>query len=159
MEYRRVCFDSSVWNAIVNREERHDLASIEGWIASIDTGKAKLLVPSIVIAELAAHPRQDKVHLFESILDRSNVEQLDITTSIARKAGQLRRKIIDAGLSIKLPDLLIVASADYHRADLILTVDSNILRCDGEFDLTAKIGLPSTGHNQPLFDQKTTEKS
>ena len=152
MDYTRVCFDSSVWNAIINRDQHHDLISIEGWMTKIDSKKAKLLVPSIVIAELAAHPDQKRVLVFESYLLRSEVEQLDITTSIARMAGQLRRRMLNEGLSIKLPDALIVAAADWHRADLILSVDAGILRCDGQFELSPKIGNPSTGHNQPLLD-------
>jgi predicted nucleic acid-binding protein len=153
VDYTRVCFDSSVWNAIINRESHHDLISIEGWMTKIDSKKAKLLVPSIVVAELNAHPDQKSVQVFESYLLRSEVEQLDITTSIAKRAGQLRRRMREeGGLSIKLPDVLIVAAADWHRADLILSVDAGILRCDGQFELSPKIGRPNTGHNQPLLD-------
>ena len=153
MDYTRVCFDSSVWNALVNREPHHDLTSIDGWITKIDSKKAKLLVPSIVIAELAAHPDKKLFDVFEAYLNKTQVEILDITTSIAKRAGQLRRRMKNERLlNIKLPDVLIVAAADCHRADLILSVDAGILRCDGQFELSPKIGRPNTGFNQPLLD-------
>lgn len=155
MLYARVCFDSSIWNAIINQEEEHDLLSIQSWIKMIELGKATLLIPSIVITELAAHPIQDRVKLFELFLLRSDVEQLDITSAIASNAGKLRRQVIGAGQKMKTPDALIVAAAAYHRADLILSIDPHILRCDGKFGLAPKIGPPATGHDQPLFDKLT----
>jgi predicted nucleic acid-binding protein len=148
----RVCFDSSIWNAILNAEEDKDLVSIQGWIKKIEAKNATLLVPAIVVTELWTHPDEEKVKLFEAFLLRDNVSRLDITNEIAKNAGRLRRLVVQDKEKLKTPDALIVVAADYHHATYILSVDKHILRCNGKYGLKATIGLPSLGHNQGLLD-------
>ena len=147
----RICFDSSVWNAILNNETHRDLFSIQAWVAKVEKGEARLLVPSIVICEIAAHPDVKQVILFEQMLNSVHVEQLDITTPIAKKAGELRRLLLANKLKIKTPDALIIAASDYHKANYIFSFDDGILRCNGKYNIAAEKGLPSKGHNQPLL--------
>ena len=62
----RVCFDSSLWNALFNQEEDKDLSAVQSWIQQIDTRKATLLIPSIVVTEVFAHPDEVIVKKFDS---------------------------------------------------------------------------------------------
>ena len=149
----RVCFDSSLWNALFNQEEDKDLSAVQSWIQQIDTRKATLLIPSIVVTEVFAHPDEVIVKKFDAFLSRSNVEQLDLTVAIARKGGQLRRRLLDANMNLKTPDAIVIAIADHHSADKIFSFDHGMLRCNGLFGIQAKICLPSDGHEHPLFDQ------
>jgi len=150
---KRVCFDSSVWNALLNQEEDKDLSSVQSWIKQIDTRKAILLIPSVVVTELFAHPDESSVKVFEAFLSRSSVEQLDLTVAIAKKGGQLRRRLLDNGMNLKTPDALVIAIADHHRANVVFSFDIGMLRCNGLFGIQAKICIPSDGHDHPLFDQ------
>ena len=149
----RVCFDSSLWNALFNQEEDKDLSAVQSWIQQIDTRKATLLIPSIVVTEVFAHPDEVIVKKFDAFLSRSNVEQLDLTVAIARKGGQLRRRLLDANMNLKTPDAIVIAIADHHSANMIFSFDHGMLRCNGLFGIQAKICLPSDGHEHPLFDQ------
>ncbi len=145
-------FDSSVWNSHLNEEATVDILSVQGWLKKVERGDARLLVPSIVITELAAHPDRLKLDAFEKALMHTSIDQLDITPAIARLGGQLRRAVIDQKMKIKTADALIVVAGDYYNADYILSFDPGILRCDGKFGIRAKIGPPSCGHGEPLLD-------
>ncbi len=147
----RFCFDTSAWIAFLNSEEAHDLDSIKAWMKKFDSGQARMLIPSIVVSELFAGPATEKAEIVEKFMLRPEVEALDITPPIAKIGGVLRRSVINDGMKLKTPDALIIAAADYHKADYIISVDSHICRMDGRFGLTSKIGLPITSHELPLF--------
>lgn len=112
----------------------------------MEQGQAVLLVPGVVITEVAAGPDPVKVENFKNVLLQPYIEQLDITTSIAIRAGQLRRLVLDEKMKLKSLDALIVAAAEHHRADILVSVDQNhIVRMNGKYGLAMAIGLPSIG--------------
>lgn len=111
-----------------------------------ENGFATLLVPSVVITEVAAGPDRAQVQHFKQVLLQPYIEQLDVTTPIAIFAGELRRQVINDGMKLKTLDALIVAAAHHHRADILISCDGNhIVRMDGKYELFMKIGLPRTG--------------
>lgn len=148
----RVCFDTSVWIAILEKDQDHDLASITGWIDRVDRQKATLLFPTVVLCELFSSRDDARQRIIDLYLQRPNVELLDLTLSIA-KAGALLRVDADSDrLKLKTPDALIIASASHHRADILISCDRGIVRLDGQYGIKCKIGLPACGFDQPLFD-------
>lgn len=148
----KLCFDSSVWNALINLEVNKDLDSIRAHLQGIEKGTHKLLVPVVVAAEVYAHADPTKVDLFERLCLRTSIELIDLTAPAAKTAGQLRRHAKDSlQVSIKTPDALIIASADLNRCDQLHSFDTGILRCDGKFGLKVRICRPEEGFDQPLF--------
>lgn len=112
----------------------------------IEQGGAVLLVPGVVITEVAAGPDELKIEAFRKTLLQPYIEQLDITTGIAIRAGQLRRAVIAESMKLKTLDALIVAAAEHHRADILISVDErHMIRMDGKHGLSMKIGLPHVG--------------
>lgn len=149
----RVCFDTSAWSALLNREVDKDLESLDSWLKRIDLNRAILIVPAIVLCEAYAHPDQNMVDRFEGALLRSNVELIDISMSLAKAGGLLRKAVKADGMNIKTPDAIVVATANLFRADYLITCDSrHIVRMDGKYNLSPKIGLPAVGHDQSLFE-------
>lgn len=146
LSVQRVCFDTSAWTAILNSESVHNVAALRRWMERVEQGLAILLVPAVVITEVAAGPDELQVQGFRNVLLQPYIEQLDITTAIAIRAGQLRRDVINDSMKLKTLDALIVAAAEHHRADFLISLDErHIIRMDGKYGLTMKIGLPRTG--------------
>ncbi len=121
-----------------------------GWVRRVDKGEAILLVPAIVAAEIACSPSDD-LHDFRAMLDRPEIEQLDVTVPVAMEAGELRRRAKNDDLTLKIPDALVVSTADHYLADYIISEDKDICRLNGRYGIRAVIGRPETGHDQPLF--------
>lgn len=147
----RICFDSSVWNALLNRESGSDLASIASWLRSVESGSNTLFVPTVVIAEVAANPDVAKLEVLEKALLRSTVHQLDLTTAIAKASGLLRRKVLNSGMKLKALDSLIIASAEHHSATHVFSYDPDFLRCNRKYDIRSMICKPEQGFDEPLF--------
>ena len=149
----RICFDTSVWLAIFNGEEEHDLPSISEWLARCDRGQATLLIPAVVSAEAATGKSPEGVAIYEAATKRPYVNLIDITHTIAMDAGHLRRRVLDAGMSLKTPDAIITAAAERFHANRLISVDKHILRMNGNYGLRATIGRPADGLDRlDLFD-------
>ncbi len=149
----RLCLDYSAWMAVFNQDHPTEMVSLEAMVTAFDKGTICLLIPAVVITEIAAGP-PSQLATVQSFVLRSNVEQLDITFPVGVAAGQLRAAAKAAKLKLKTPDALIVAAANYHRADFIVSVDSDICRMDGKFGLTSRIGKPNDYFkgSQPLLN-------
>lgn len=145
-----ICFDTSIWSASFNKDATKDLRSINRWMERIVEGEAKLLVPSIVMAEVAANPDANKVQTFKRFLLNSFVDSVDITTGIAEKAGELRRRVINDGRTVHTPDALIAAAAEHHHCDYLFSFDSDLLRMDRKYLLSVRIVEPSFGLSSEL---------
>lgn len=150
---RRICFDTSAWNALLNKEAEHDLPSIQGIINDFDLGKCVMIIPAVVSCEVAATPNPDDLVIFNGMLDRDNVERIDITFEVSARAGLLRRSVIKSKMKLKTPDALIIACAQAYNADLLISVDGDITRMGGKHGLTISIGKPAAYFPRSLFDE------
>ena len=151
MQILRLCFDSTVWNALLNDESDKDVDAIRSWMQVISDGKAELLVPAIVVSEVFANPDQAVLSLFEKLLMRSCIVNIDVSQTIGQKSGLLRRKVLKDGKKLKAFDSLIIAAAEHYSAKMIFSYDTDFLRCTGKYDIQAKICRPEDGHDHPLF--------
>ena len=151
MQILRLCFDSTVWNALLNNEPNKDVDAIRSWMQFIVDGKAELLVPTIVVSEVYANPDQEVLLQFERLLMRSSIVNIDISQSIGKRSGLLRRKVLNDGKKLKAFDSLIIASAEHYSAKKIFSYDADFLRCNGKYDIQASICKPEDGHDHPLF--------
>ncbi len=150
----RVCLDSSVWGGIFNQDQPKHQISLGAIVDEFDKGKISILIPSVVVTEVAAGPDRSKINTLLQFATRTNVEQIDITTTVAVEAGLLRRNIQNSvRWKLKTLDALIVAAANHFRADVIVSCDDGIARLDGQFGLTPKICTPNDYFSsvQPLF--------
>lgn len=119
-----------------------------------DQQKLILIVPTIVICELAASDKQITADDFSRLLLRSNIEQADITLPIAIAAGELRKAVrsdtsTDGKKNLKTPDAIIVAAANHLRADFLISGDAHMLRMDGKYGIRCKICPPASFVQQP----------
>lgn len=158
----RVCFDNNAWSAVLNQEEDKDLESIERWFKLAAARKCRIVVPTLVVMEASAMPNSAAVDKFQAILKRPEFELVDLSSTIATQAGQLRRLLIDANRNdgktktLKVPDAIIVVSADAAKCQYLLTDDSGMTKLNGKYNLRPTIGSYETGlpdPDQPLFDQ------
>ena len=140
MTKRRICLDTCSWSGFLKRESHHDLDSLAAILRLYDQEKIILLVPSIIICEIATADNEALVTTFELAIRRDNAEQLDITVAVARIGGDIRR---NSSKAIKTPDALVVAAAHYYGADLLVSSDERVLSLDGKYGIKCKIGLPS----------------
>lgn len=137
---RRICFDTCSWSGFLKGERHHDLASLSAILKLYDQEKIILLIPAIIICEIATADNPSLVTTFELAIKRDNAEQLDITIPVARFAADIRRL---SSKSVKTPDALVIAAAHYYGADLLVSSDTRILSLDGQFGIKCKIGEPS----------------
>lgn len=160
----RVCFDNNAWSAILNQEHDKDLESIERWFKLAADRQCRIVVPTLVVLEASAMPDKAAVAKFQAIIRRPEFELIDLSSTIAMNAGQLRRMLIDANKqdgktkTLKTPDSIVVASADAANCQYLLTSDSGMVKLNGRYNLKPTIGPCDTGlpdPNQPLFDDQT----
>lgn len=138
---RRIAFDTSVFIAHFEQQQKHELDLIRGIVDDIDAGRVLLVVPTIVIAELFS--KAGNLQLVEAFLKSPSVVICDLTEPAARLAGQVREDCINKlGFKPGMPDTLIATSAQQFGADTLYTVDDPMLRLDRSSLLTISVKRP-----------------
>ena len=103
------------------RDAHHDAAHKE-LVASRDRGD-RLLLPASALAESLVAPSRrgdDAVRRVEAFLERLPVQVVPLDQPIAVAAAALRAR---HGGRLKLPDALVVATANVVGADVLVTTD------------------------------------
>ena len=114
--------DTGILIGVLNAADPHHEASVSALRTRIDGGD-KLLVPASVYAELLVEPFQrgdDAVEVVDAFLASLGVQVREISAGVARVAARLRAEY---GRGLRLPDALVVATAEVVRADRVLTTD------------------------------------
>lgn len=147
----RICLDNCAWSALVRNEDNKDLSSLREWFVLAEAREARIIVPTIVVAEGATKSDAKARDTFLRAMDSRFIELVDLTKTVAEYAGQLRRQTIEANArgeairKLKTPDAIIIASAHLANVDYLLSSDDDIIRMNGMFDLSPTIGPFSTG--------------
>lgn len=138
---RRIAFDTSVFVALFEGQQTHDLRAIAGLVDDIDAGRAILLVPTVVIGELFC--KATNIERFEQFLQGASVVVCDLTEPAAKLAGRIREDCLSRhDFKPGMPDTLIAASAQQFQATKIYTLDEPMLRLHRCELVTVAIGRP-----------------
>lgn len=157
----RVCFDTNAWSAIFNRETDKDLESLAEWLHRAEAKKCRIILPTVTIGEIHASSNRRAVAEFDSIIQGDAFEVVDFTQTLAVRTGALRRASIEANAAdqsvkkLKMPDAMIIVSADAAGCDYLLSHDQGVQGLNGRLDIRTKIGPYRTGlpdDDRPLFD-------
>jgi predicted nucleic acid-binding protein len=125
-------WDSGVFIAWLCEETTAPLGDMDLVVREIDAGRANLILSVITYSEIL-ESKYDKEQLekLELFLWRSNVVKVDITIPIAQKAAQIRDAGLRDGRKIKTPDATVIATAILHKADVLHTLDGQMLGLNG----------------------------
>jgi len=157
---RRIAFDTSVFIAFFEHQIAHDIGAIQNMVDEVDSGRVRLVVPTLVIAEL--YCKTANSHLIDAFMRSPSVLVTDLTISAAKLAGSAREYCIDSlGFKPGMPDTLITASSQFGGADTIFTCDAPMLRLAGCNKFTIKIKPPQrlsdTDYDAGLLDNLDNE--
>lgn len=127
-DIKRVLLDTSVLISWIRGEPA--AARIAGALNMIDRGEAQLVESVLVLAEVykqstaaskSERDQQDaKLATIRAKLESREVELLDVTAPVARRATEYRRQF-----SLKTPDAVLLATAVLNRCDWLLTLDQD----------------------------------
>jgi predicted nucleic acid-binding protein len=126
-----VVLDASVVIAFLDPDDALHTAAVE---ALTEHQHDELLIPSTVYAEILVGPYRrgaEAVAEVEAFLADFAVHIEEMTPAIARVAAQLRSE----SRSLRLPDALVIATADGLEADRVLTGDESWSRVSGRVTL------------------------
>jgi len=142
-------WDATVFLAWLVEEATAPLLDIDAVVGEIDEDKAVLIVSVTAYSEiLEAKNDPDKMAKFREFLKRSNVVVADSTVAIAERAGQIRSKGLAQGRKIKTPDATYLAVAVHYKADVLHSLDDDMLNLNGSpivDDLKITRPKPSSG--------------
>lgn len=85
---------------------------VKEWIA-----KKQLALSSIVVAEFLTGATNEEATIFEALLDKFG--SLSVDTITARLAADYRKKFLNKGRKLALPDCLIAATCKIYQATLV----------------------------------------
>jgi len=126
-----VVLDASVVIAFLDPDDSlHDAAVA----ALTDHQHEELVIPVSVYAEILVAPYRrgtEAVTEVESFLADFGIRSEAITPAIARAAARLRGEIA----SLRLPDALVLATADELEAGIVLSGDESWIRASGRVTL------------------------
>jgi len=143
--------DACALIAIIKNEP--DAERLDGLMEMLDQGDAHLVESVQILAEVykksdaddpAARRHQDaKLENIRARLESCDVELLDVTLPIVRKATEFRQKY-----GLKLPDATHLATAVLNKCDWLVTFDVQFPDIDGmrtfrmKHLIDASVGLP-----------------
>jgi predicted nucleic acid-binding protein len=125
------CWDSTVLLAWLQEEATAPLGDIELVVKEIDSKEATLIIPATVYTEiLEARLKPGERDKLDAFLKRSNVIAADLTVPIARRAADMRNRGLEEQPKrrIKTPDAHMAATALSLAADVLHTLDSDLLQ-------------------------------
>jgi predicted nucleic acid-binding protein len=126
-----VALDASVVIAFLDPDDALHDAAVE---ALTEHQHEELLVPTSAYAEILVAPYRigdEAVSEIEAFLSDFSVRLQAITAEVARAAAQLR----SSWRGLRLPDALVLATADELEADIVLTGDESWARISGRATL------------------------
>jgi predicted nucleic acid-binding protein len=126
-----VVLDASVVIAFLDPDDALHDAAVE---ALTEHQHEELLVPTSAYAEILVAPYRigdEAVSEVEAFLSDFSVRLQAITAEVARAAAQLR----SSWRGLRLPDALVLATADELEADIVLTGDESWARISGRATL------------------------
>jgi predicted nucleic acid-binding protein len=113
--------DAGVLIGFLDRNDPHHRAAADALAATVNRGD-RIVVPSSALAEVLVGPsRQGRqaVAVVADLIERVPVEVAPLDKDVAVAAAALRAK----HRVIKLPDALVLATAEVLGADVLLTTD------------------------------------
>jgi predicted nucleic acid-binding protein len=113
--------DAGVLIAFLDGDDAHHVAAREAIRAELDSG-ARLAMAASALAECLVGPARRSaraVQLVREVIDRVPVSVVALDEEIATRAATLRAR----HRALKLPDALVIATADSCRADRLITTD------------------------------------
>jgi predicted nucleic acid-binding protein len=138
---KRIAFDTTIFIAYFEQQQIHPLDVIANMVDEVDGGRALLIVPTVVIAELFC--KGTNTQLVDAFLRNPSVLVTDLTEPAAKLAGSVRDDCIsNLGFKPGMPDTLIAATAQFGIADTLYTVDDPMLRLDRSALFTIGIKRP-----------------
>jgi len=129
-----VVVDASVVIAFLDPDDALHVPAVE---ALTEHQHAELVVPTSAYAEILVAPNRrgaEAVAGVEAFLADFAVRLEPLTPAIARAAAQLRSK----SRRLRLPDALVLATADDLEADIVLTGDGSWSRISGRVTLVRR---------------------
>ncbi len=109
----------------------------------LDKKRIVLVTPSALFAELLpAHHRPEAIATLFRVLQRDNVEVVDLTVPVARRVAAVRERSIANGSKLHTMDAIYVATADLANVDVLYTVDEKILSNDGRLGVKPRFRRP-----------------
>jgi predicted nucleic acid-binding protein len=86
----------------------------------LDKKRIILVVPSALFVELLpSHHRPAAIANLFRVLQRDNVEVVDLTVPLARRVADIRERSIGNGTKLKTLDAIYVATADFGGAQVL----------------------------------------
>jgi predicted nucleic acid-binding protein len=117
----------------------------------LDKKRIVLVAPSALFVELLpAHHRPEAITRLFHVLQRDNVEVVDLTVPVARRVAEIRQRSIANGSKLHTMDAIYVATADFGNVDVLYTVDKKILSNDGRLGVKTRFRKPM-GRSISLF--------
>lgn len=146
-----VYWDSSTFLALLKGESHHRDGALEAIVSqaeAFDRGEIILATSTIGVAEVLAADLDDKVRdSFMRMTGRSNFQVVDVTTTIAETAANIRshcyrraKSNAETAYLLSMPDAIHVATAALIEAEVLVTLD--------EKNKTNKIGERELGMTQ-----------
>lgn len=121
-----IVLDAGVMIALLERRDAHHHPAV----AAVETARAqgdRFALPASAYAEILVKPArrgQSEVAAVDGIVDTMPSAVVPIDRVIAASAARLRAH---HGRALRLPDALVLATADILRADRVLTTDADLL--------------------------------
>ena len=115
--------DAGVIIAVLDARDAHHLAAIAALREVLDS-EAQLVIPASAYAEALVSPSRkgsEAVAVLDAFLDGLPAVVAPATREIARSAASLRAR---HGTRLRLPDALVLATANVLGAGLVLTTDA-----------------------------------
>jgi predicted nucleic acid-binding protein len=130
---RRYCFDTNIiveilTNNAAGQRTAAEWQGIKDLTRDVDSGRATLVLPTIIFAELLPSHHGD-IELLERLFQRKSIELWDLTVRIARRAAELRdqAKAITTK-ALRTPDAIFLATAEISKADELFSLDPDIFK-------------------------------
>lgn len=132
-------WDTSVFVAWLTDQSDAPLADIAAVIQEIENDNAVLIVSTTTYGEiLEIRHTTEQMDKFRGFLKRSSVCRLEVTQAVAEKAAEIRSRGLALrspqmpnGKKIKLPDAQHMATAILLGADVLHSLDPDMLKLDG----------------------------
>ncbi len=114
--------DAGVVIAVLDGSDTHHAPVLRA-LAGATGGGDRLVLPASAYAEVLVGPFKAGIRAVETVdsfLARAGVEITPADAEVARRAATLRAR----HRSLRLPDALVIATAGYLAADLLITTDA-----------------------------------
>ena len=141
---RRYCFDTNViveilTNNVAGQRTPAEWQGIKDLTRDVDSGRATLVLPTIIFAELLPSHHGD-IELLERLFQRKAIELRDLTVRIARRAAELRDQgKARGGKFLRTPDAIFLATAEIAKVDELFSLDPDVFK---HVTLQVKVSKP-----------------